>query len=482
MPTDKYDLHTIDYSVQGWDTILAADMEKLDDVIPSREIVTLGETVTAYQPLCFAAADSKWYKAQANGTLQPTHGLALEGGDEDDEVRIHRMGKITNAGWAWASLGAPVYLKDDVAGGLTQTPPAANKQIIGYAISATSILVVSLPHTITTAPIAEPAADDDFLVGENSPLGWVRKTLAQAKAILGIGAAFAAPTADNDLLFGDADPLGWVKKTLAQAKTILGIDAATDTASGVVELATAGEINTGTDAGRAVSPDALAGSNLGTKDIPIKVVGFGDACVAYDSVDLLLIPSSMNGMNLVDLVASVALPGITGSMMIALMRARPTMIGDATSQFDITDQGGNTFRYTWDGTGTDPGIDNTLASIQADDAAAINAQNFNAANNGNFVISAVGTNYFEVTNASGVAESNKTIGTGHIQIAKLRQMLTVPLFIDSLEFTSVTAATPFDIDESFDDIATGDYLVAMVTTVHTTPAQGLWVTPSFRLP
>jgi hypothetical protein len=153
MPTEKYDLNTIDYSVQGWDSVLATDMEKLDDVIPSREIVLLGETVTAYQALCFNAVDSKWYKAQANGTLQPAHGLALEGGDDDDEVRIHRMGKITNAGWDWASLGDPVYLDPDTAGELTQTPPESNKQFIGYALSAQSMLVVVLPEIAAAAGI-----------------------------------------------------------------------------------------------------------------------------------------------------------------------------------------------------------------------------------------------------------------------------------------------------------------------------------------
>lgn len=155
MTTEKFDLHTIDYSVQGWDSVLAADMEILDAIIPSREIVLLGETVTAYQPLCFAPADSKWYKAKADGTLQPAHGLALEGGDEDDEVRIHRMGKITNLGWNWASLGEPIYLHPNTAGALTQTPPASNKQVIGYALSATSMLVTVVDHVDVDAVLSE---------------------------------------------------------------------------------------------------------------------------------------------------------------------------------------------------------------------------------------------------------------------------------------------------------------------------------------
>jgi hypothetical protein len=86
-------------------------------------------------------------------------------------------------------------------------------------------------------------------------------------------------------------------------------------------------------------------------------------------------------------------------------------LGDSTTQFDIT-ASGTTYRYTYDNTGTDPDID---ACIYVNSQVVINAQNFTAANNGTFLVTGVSTNYFEVTNASGVAESNKTIGTGSIK-------------------------------------------------------------------
>ena len=142
MTTSRYDLHTIDYSVQGWDSILATDMEKLDDIIPTRSIVTLGETVAAYDALYLKAADSKWYKAQADGTKQPSLGLACESGALDDEIRLHRVGEITNTSWAWATIGAPIYLDPTTAGALTQTRPASNIQLVGYALSATKMLVL----------------------------------------------------------------------------------------------------------------------------------------------------------------------------------------------------------------------------------------------------------------------------------------------------------------------------------------------------
>lgn len=90
----------------------------------------------------------------------------------------------------------------------------------------------------------------------------------------------------------------------------------------------------------------------------------------------------------------------------------PISVGTTDTQFDITNTAGSTFRYTFDGTGTDPTI--TAAKMPIGTYVLINGQNFNAANNGLFLITGSGANYFEVTNAAGVAENNKTIGTGYI--------------------------------------------------------------------
>lgn len=89
-----------------------------------------------------------------------------------------------------------------------------------------------------------------------------------------------------------------------------------------------------------------------------------------------------------------------------------TSVGGSTTQFDITNTSGTTYRYTYDGTGTDPSF--SAANYPVGTGVYFNAQNFNSANNGAFVVTGSGTNYIEVTNASGVAETNKTIGTGYI--------------------------------------------------------------------
>lgn len=91
-----------------------------------------------------------------------------------------------------------------------------------------------------------------------------------------------------------------------------------------------------------------------------------------------------------------------------------SLTNPSTTQFDITNPVGTTTRYTWDGTGTDPLINGGTVPVAIGQTVQIQAQNFNAANNGTFTVTGVGTNYFEVTNASVVAETNKTVGTGYI--------------------------------------------------------------------
>lgn len=103
-----------------------------------------------------------------------------------------------------------------------------------------------------------------------------------------------------------------------------------------------------------------------------------------------------------------------------------TGFGTSTTQFDITNPSGSTFRYTWDTTGTDPNINATTFPIGKE--IKIAAQNFDPANNGGFVVTGSGANYFEVSNPSGVVESNRTLGTGslhygYIKPAGLKQLL-----------------------------------------------------------
>jgi len=80
---------------------------------------------------------------------------------------------------------------------------------------------------------------------------------------------------------------------------------ASTTVAGKVELATSAEINTGTDATRANTPDAIAGSIFGTKNVVVKVIADDTALTVVDGLMHFTIPIELNGMNLISVGAHV---------------------------------------------------------------------------------------------------------------------------------------------------------------------------------
>jgi hypothetical protein len=116
--------------------------------------------------------------------------------------------------------------------------------------------------------------------------------------------------------------------------------------------------------------------------------------------------------------------------------------GDATTEFTITNPSGTTFRYTWTTVGTDPVISATTFPVGA--KLYIKGQNFNAGNNGVFTITASGANYFEVTNAAGVAEATKTIGTGFLTMYPSQLLIGTTTFTyhGGGDTTTITDVTP----------------------------------------
>lgn len=80
-----------------------------------------------------------------------------------------------------------------------------------------------------------------------------------------------------------------------------------------------------------------------------------------------------------------------------------TSAGDSTSRFTISEPVSGTWRYTWNGTGTDP---NFLTSGLTVGKTITIAGATNASNNGSFVISALTDDYVEVANATTTAYSD----------------------------------------------------------------------------
>ena len=95
--------------------------------------------------------------------------------------------------------------------------------------------------------------------------------------------------------------------------TVIGhayLPAASTSAQGVVELAIASEVTTGTDTGRAITPDALAGSVvMGTRYVQCVVFDFGTDIAEGNGKFYFHIPAGLNGMNLVEVHSEVITAG-----------------------------------------------------------------------------------------------------------------------------------------------------------------------------
>jgi len=91
--------------------------------------------------------------------------------------------------------------------------------------------------------------------------------------------------------------------------------------------------------------------------------------------------------------------------MTSLKFSKYATSGNSATVWTITNTVSTTYRYTYTGTGLDPDVG--IGHQEIGDSAIFTGFT-NSVNNDTFSITAVGTNYIEVANASGVAESTKT--------------------------------------------------------------------------
>ena len=88
---------------------------------------------------------------------------------------------------------------------------------------------------------------------------------------------------------------------------------------------------------------------------------------------------------------------------------RNDCVGSPTTEFTVTDEGSDIFRYTWTSVGLDPEFDVVSTAVGVD--ITISGTDMDSRNEGEFEIVSRGTNYLEIENSSGVAEADKAIGT-----------------------------------------------------------------------
>ena len=91
------------------------------------------------------------------------------------------------------------------------------------------------------------------------------------------------------------------------------VSSASTTAAGKVELATAAETSTGTDATRSVTPDGLAGSDFGIRYIQMVPYDWSTNIATGNGKFYAHIPAALGGMNLVEVHAEFVTTAPTGS-------------------------------------------------------------------------------------------------------------------------------------------------------------------------
>jgi hypothetical protein len=247
-------------------------------------------------------------------------------------------------------------------------------------------------------------------------------------------------------------------------------------------VASVAEINTGTDNSKRITPDGLAGSNLGTKSMAMVLFrGNEDIAVCDTGFYAAFDYDGMNVTN-VECWETTGSSG-TGTDEYELIRSRECddgaeeTLGDLTSQYDVTNTTGTTYRYTWDGTGTNPNIADSDVSLRVGDCIGLNPGHTFAAGNdiGSdwTAVTAVGANYFEIDHATGVVESNKTGQFWKIWTDR-----------------TIWKKTTNTINTSADDLKAPhggfiggyDWLVLRVTSVKSTPGKGLVFQMEAKLP
>lgn len=171
------------------------------------------------------------------------------------------------------------------------------------------IKTLSLPANTTISTFGATLVDD--------------ADAATARTTLGVDAAGTDNSTDVTLA-GTPDYITITGQTITRNQIDLTTDVtgvlpeanlpnASASAEGVVELATSAETTTGTDTGRAITPDGLAGSDYGKRIVGIQVFDSATDTATGDGKAFFRVPSALNGYNLVGVAANVYTAGTTGT-------------------------------------------------------------------------------------------------------------------------------------------------------------------------
>lgn len=347
---------------------------------------------------------------QASGTAITSMIRGIDPVDGDLEVtalkKAHRRGasvKITNYP-ALGILSRILNGNEQIPGAITYASgvtPTASGDLTDkeYVLSVVAGGTVSFEKVVVAGTAGETISSGNFVYLKSSDSRWWKTS------------ASAAATSEN-VIIGIAQGSGTAGNAISNGILVQGIDATQSglSANTVYYLSTSSGVISSTPGTKEVTAGvALSSSSF-------LLAPRYDQQITEDEQDALSggstfgTPSSSNKFITQDYNKSA-----TGLPVVYTYTTAATNRGSSSTQFDVTLVSGTTYRYTWDSTGTDPSI--SSGTMPVGSVVYISGSNLAAGNRGIFAVTASATNSFDVTNAAGVAETNKTLGTGFLLTA-----------------------------------------------------------------
>lgn len=411
-----------------------------------------GETLTVNQVVYFKESDQRWYKAGAqiiSATQQIQLGITKTAASAGGGITVAISGPVS--GFSGLTLGSKYYVSNTA--GSISTTPGSTSIFVGWALSTTRLLFVPSEKDIPTGTLSATVNPDNFVIEDNVSASSFDQTQLVSNATIETGqvnstgqknkiAQSFIPTrtkirgvsikkqADTGTFTGtvtvsiQADTSGSPSGTDLASLVLTNTQWASIAAGSAADVIFSLEYDsliTGASYWIVLTPSTADNSNhpnlsyQNTNVYANGVLKYNNTTDGWVSVtgDLYFRTLEGNAYQIPKTDINGELTGFTKAPIINIFTAQ-NYLGSVTTQFTITNPSGTTFRYTYNGVGTDPGISNL--TIYIGQAISIQSSAMNAANIGVFAVTGVGSNYFEVTNASGVSESNKALTSGYLDI------------------------------------------------------------------
>lgn len=227
---------------------------------------------------------------------------------------------------------AAAIARDSEVNGFFAAPSTNGSFSAAAWLTALGIELEGVPIVTVTAQ------SGDALVYASGPGEWQNYTLLDPSGLPAWdGTAVTNWQTDLGLLIGtnvqafDADLTDLADGELTGTK----VEAGSTTVRGTAEAAINTEVDTGTDAARYVTPDALAGSvSYGTKSIELICVDW-TTDITTGTKFYYRVPPSLNGFDIVYVNAQVVTAGTTGDTTVQLVRRRGGTPGSGGTAVDV---------------------------------------------------------------------------------------------------------------------------------------------------